>query len=132
MIKSLLKNIAVSCYDEGMDFAPVYLIQRLFYRFVDFFHHWYVDGSRAIGHSFIGTLESADRSLALKITLKYFFRPLYGDYSPVGRVLGIIFRTFRILIGAVVYAVVAALFVAFYVAWLAVPAVIIIYAAKGL
>jgi hypothetical protein len=115
-----------------MDFAPAYLAQRFFYRIVDFFHHWYVDGSRVIGHRFISTLEAADRSLAFKITVRYFFQPLYRDYSVVGRVLGFIFRTGRILIGGVVYLIVAVLFLAFYLAWLAVPATIIFYAARGL
>lgn len=115
-----------------MDFAPIYLVQRFFYRAVDFFHHWYVDGSRAIGHRFIAAMEEADRSLAVKITAQHFFRPLYGDYSPVGRVVGVIFRAGRIVIGLVVYAVIAVLFLLFYLAWLAVPATIIFYAARGL
>ncbi|MGC9968299.1 MAG: hypothetical protein ABSC29_01030 [Minisyncoccia bacterium] len=115
-----------------MDFAPVYLVQRFFYRLVDFFRHWYIDGSRAVGHRFITALEEADRSLAVKITLRYFFRPLYGDYTVVGRILGIVFRTGRILIGAVVYAVIAAFFLLFYLAWLAAPIVIIFYATRGL
>ena len=115
-----------------MDFAPVYLVQRFFYRLADLFHHWYVDGSRAIGHRFIATLEEADRSLAVKITIQYLFRPLYGDYTLVGRILGIIFRTARILIGAAIYAVIALLFLLFYLAWLAAPVVIIFYATRGL
>lgn len=115
-----------------MDFAPVYLVERFFYRLINFFHHWYVDGSRMIGHRFITALEEADRSLALKITIRYFFQPLYRDYSVIGRILGVIFRTGRILIGAAIYAAVAVLFLAFYLAWLAAPAVIIFYAARGL
>ena len=118
-----------------MDFSPVYLIQRFIYRFLDFFHHWYIDGSREIAHRFIATLESADRSLALKITIRYFFQPLYKDFSIIGRILGIIFRSGRILIGVVVYAVVAAAFLLFYLAWIALPAIIIFYtisnAARG-
>jgi len=115
-----------------MDFAPIYLIQRLFYRLIDFFHHWYVDGSRVIAHRFISTLEVADQSFAVKITLRYFFQPLYRDYTIIGRVLGIIFRSGRILIGLAVYLVIAALFLLFYFAWLAVPAVILFYAARNL
>ncbi len=115
-----------------MDFAPAYLVQRFLYRLTDFFHHWYVDGSRRIGHQFIATLEDADRSFAVRVTLRYFFRPLYGDYTIIGRVLGVIFRTGRILIGGVVYAVIALLFLLFYVVWLAIPAVIIFNAARGL
>jgi len=115
-----------------MDFAPAYLIQRFFYRLVDFFHHWYVDGSRVIGHRFVTALEEADRSLAIKITLRYFFQPLYRDYSIIGRILGVIFRTGRILIGLVVYSVIIALFLVLYLAWLLVPPLIVFYATRGL
>jgi hypothetical protein len=115
-----------------MAFAPAYLAERFFYRFVDFFHHWYVDGSRAIGHRFIEALATADRSLAIKVTFRYFFQPLYRDYTVIGRILGVIFRTGRVLIGLVVYALIVVLFLFFYLAWLAVPAVILFYAARGL
>lgn len=115
-----------------MEFAPVYLLQRAWYRFVDFFHHWYVDGSRAIGHRFVTALERADRSLAVRVTFLHFFEPLYKDYTVVGRILGVIFRTFRILIGLAVYAVIVALFLLFYLAWLAVPAVIIFNVIRAL
>jgi hypothetical protein len=115
-----------------MDFAPVYLVARFFYRILDFFHHWYVDGSRVIAHKFISTLEDADRSLALKITLRYFFQPLYKDYTIIGRILGFVFRSIRIVIGAVVYLLVAMLFALFYLAWVAAPITILIYAASAL
>jgi len=115
-----------------MGFAPAYLVQRFFFRLGDFFHHWYVDGSRVIGHRFVTALEAADRSLAIRVTLRYFFMPLYRDYTVIGRILGVIFRTGRILIGLVVYAIIVSLFLLFYLAWLAVPAVIIFYALKGL
>ena len=115
-----------------MDFAPISLIQRFFYRFIDFFHHWYVDGSRVIAHRFISTLEVADQTFAVKITLRYFFQPLYRDYSVIGRVLGVIFRSGRILIGAAVYAAIASLFLIFYLAWLAVPPAVLFYAARNL
>jgi hypothetical protein len=115
-----------------MDFALVYLVQRFFYRFFDFFHHWYVGGSRVFAHAFISTLEAADRTFAVKITLKYFFQPLYKDYTAIGRILGVVFRTGRILIGAVIYLAIALIFVAAYLVWLAIPATIIFYAARNL
>lgn len=114
-----------------MGFAPAYLIGRFFYRFTDFFHHWYVDGSRAIAHRFMSAITVADRSLAIKVTARHFFEPLYGDYSAVGRVLGVIFRTGRILIGLVVYLLVAILFFVFYLAWILLPAAILFYAARS-
>ena len=72
-----------------MDFAPIYLAQRFFYRIGEFFHHWYVDGSRAIGRKFMLALSIADQSFAIKVTLHHFFEPLYKDYSVIGRILGL-------------------------------------------
>jgi hypothetical protein len=115
-----------------MDFAPVYLVARFLYRIKDFFHHWYVDGSRWWGHRFWNILARADRTLAIKITLIHFFEPLYRDYTVIGRVLGIIFRTGRILIGAVVYLVLGMLFLIIYLLWLLLPIVLIVNALRYL
>jgi hypothetical protein len=115
-----------------MDFSVVYLARRFFYHFVDFFHHWYVDGSRAIGRRFMATLTVADQSFAVAITLRHFFEPLYKDYSIIGRMLGIVFRSVRVLIGGVFYLILSLLFAAAYLVWLAIPAVIIFYAVKNI
>ena len=113
-----------------MDFAGIYLIQRFFYRIFDFFHHWYIDGSRAIGRRFMATIAAMDRSIALKVTVRHFFEPLYKDYTIIGRILGVVFRTCRVAIGLVAYLFLALFFTAAYIAWLAVPLLIIYYAAK--
>lgn len=114
-----------------MDFAPIYLIQRFFYRIADFFHHWYVDGSRAIGNQFITTLQATDQTFAIKITLRYFFQPLYKDYSVIGRIMGVVGRTGRIIIGGVVYLLTAITFAVVYVVWLAIPVAILWVAITG-
>jgi hypothetical protein len=108
-----------------MDFAIVYLGRRCIYRFADFFHHWYMDGSRAIGRSFMTTMTAIDQSLAVAITLRHFFEPLYKDYSVIGRILGVVFRTFRVLIGGAFYIVIVLAFALVYLVWLGIPAVII-------
>jgi len=115
-----------------MDFSIVYLAWRLLYRFLDFFHHWYIDGSRAFGRRFMAALTAADRSLAVAITLRHFFEPLYGDYSIVGRILGIVFRSVRVAIGCVCYFFLALAFALVYVIWIAIPAIIIFYVAKNI
>ena len=115
-----------------MDFAPVYLIQRLFYRIFDFFHHWYVDGSRAIGDRFMLTLQSMDETFAVKITLRHFFEPLYKDYSVIGRILGVVFRTGRIILGGIAYLVITIIFAIIYIIWLAIPAAMLWYVATGI
>jgi len=108
-----------------MDFSVVYLVDRFFYRIFDFFHHWYVDGSRFFGRKFIGILTGLDKTFAVRVTLKHFFEPLYKDYTIIGRIMGAIFRTFRVFIGSVVYLVVAIIAIAVYLVWLAIPAVVL-------
>ena len=61
------------------------------------------------------------------MTLRHFFQPLYKDYTFIGRILGIVFRTCRIFIGVVVYAFVLLIFLAAYVVWLAAPIILILY-----
>lgn len=110
-----------------MDFAPVYLLNRALFRTTDFFHHWYVDGSRFIFHFFISLLARLDGFLALGVTARYFFHPLYGDYSVFGRILGVVFRTLRISLAIFVYGVLSVVFVLAYSLWLAAPFAVIFF-----
>ena len=112
-----------------MNFALVYIVNRFFYRVFDFFHHWYFHASRAIAHAFISFLERLDQTFAIKITLRHFFEPLYKDYSVLGRMLGVVFRSGRVLAGGVVYLFFGIIFLVFYMIWLLIPPLIIIYAA---
>lgn len=84
----------------------------------------------AIGRAFMATIASADQSFALRVTIRHFFEPLYKDYTFIGRILGIIFRTFRMCIGLVVYLFLAAIFLLVWVIWLIIPALTLYYAAK--
>ena len=102
-----------------MDFALTYLVERLFYRVFEFLRHWYVSGSRYLIHSFLSFLEGLDRTIALRITLRHFFEPLYKDYTILGHILGIIFRTGRVIIGSVIYVALLALFLIFFLFYLA-------------
>jgi hypothetical protein len=114
-----------------MHFALVYLIHRAIFRVVAFFRHWYIDASRALFHALLSTLEEADQRIALRVTLRHFFEPLYQDYSIVGRILGIIFRLFRVLGGVVFYGGAALLVAAVAVLWYAVPLILLFYALTG-
>ncbi|RJP44930.1 hypothetical protein C4587_01415 [Candidatus Parcubacteria bacterium] len=113
-----------------MNSAIGYLAYRFFYRATDFFHHWYADASKNLFHRLFLFLERLDRTIALGITFKYFFHPLYKDYSAVGRILGIVFRSGRILIGLLVYGIVVGAFLVLYAAWVLIPAVILVYVVK--
>ena len=101
--------------------AVIYLIQRFFYRIWRFLVNWYVGGYFSIGGKFLNILEYLDQTLALRITLRYFFQPLYRDYSFIGYMIGIPVRTVRTLVGLVAYGAVIAVGVAAYCAWAAIP-----------
>jgi len=105
--------------------ALTFLLRRFFFRIADFFHHWYVDGSKSFFHGFLSLLEFLDRTFAVAVTARFFFSPLYGDYTFIGRVLGVIFRTLRILFGSVVYVLAAVGFAFVYLSWLLIPILII-------
>lgn len=114
-----------------MNFAPNYLVYRFFYRIFDFFHHWYVDGSRNFAYWVINFFEQLDQTFALKVTLKYFFQPLYKDYTVIGRILGIIFRSGRILFGLAVYLLFGSLFLILYALWASFPPLLLLYALEN-
>ena len=114
-----------------MDFSLVYLVNRFFYRVFDFFHHWYVDGSRMFGRKFIGVLTDLDKTFALKVTLQHFFEPLYKDYTPIGRIMGIVGRTIRSFAGVVIYIVISLIAGVLYIIWLAIPAIVVYRIIKG-
>lgn len=104
-----------------MDFALPYLVVRFFYRITEFVRHWYVVGTYAYFDFVLGTLRRMDQTLAWRITLTYLFRPLYGDYSFIGRTIGFIFRIFRLIFGGIIYLVAFALAALVYVLWVAFP-----------
>ena len=114
-----------------MDFALIYLLRRAVYRFSDFFHHWYIHGTRNSFHYFISMLEKVDQAVAIKVTIRYFFHPLYKDYTILGRILGVIFRSGRILIGLLVYALLIVVFLLIYLAWILIPPTFLFYSTKG-
>jgi hypothetical protein len=101
-----------------MNFAFGYLIYRFFFNVYNFLRHFYVFGTRYILYSWISTLEKLDRTFAVKINLRHFFAPLYKDYSIIGRILGIIFRTIRIIIGTIIYFFVSILFLGIVLFWI--------------
>jgi hypothetical protein len=108
-----------------MDFSPIYIAHRFAYRVVAFFYHWYVDGSRYFGYKFVSFFRGLDQGFAIKVTLEHFFEPLYKDYSALGRVLGVIFRSGRVLLGSVFYLVFGIVFISAYIVWLLIPLTIL-------
>lgn len=114
-----------------MDFAPAYILKRGLFRIKEFLHHYYIDGTRFLFYKFINFLENMDRSIAFRITLKNYFVPLYRDYTFMGRILGIIFRSIRLLLGGITYLFIGIVFLLLVLFWLLVPIILVALAFGG-
>lgn len=113
-----------------MSFAPVYLVHRFFFRLYDFFHHWYVHGTKFFMRRYLLALNSIELTFAVRLTFRHLADPLFGDYSAAGRIIGPIFRLFRAALGVFLYAIFTIIFALLYLAWVALPLYIIFNAAR--
>lgn len=86
-----------------MDNAFSYIIFKFFFRIREFIRHWYVRSFHVYWGYFFFILSRLDKYFALKINLRLIFKPLFGDYSFMGRILGFIFRTLRIVLALILY-----------------------------
>lgn len=108
-----------------MSLSVVYIAHRFLYRVLDFLRHWYVGSFYFISRQMFNVLEILDRRLAFKVSVRYWLKPLYQDYTPLGYLFGFILRTSRIIAGGAVYLIVIILAVAVYLAWAGIPIYII-------
>ena len=115
-----------------MEFAPVYIVVRFAYRIVDFFHHWYVDGTRVFLRRAMLFLHELNRTFAVFVTFKHFFEPLYKDYSIPGRVWGVVFRTGRVVLGILFTLCFAVLFLAAYLFWILLPPLTVFFSVNNI
>ncbi len=111
-----------------MDFSLVYLTNRFFHRLFEFVSNWYVSGFYRVSRGLTLILRGMDQTLAVRVTLLNLDQPLYGDYTMMGRVLGFMFRIFRLLAGFVLYGIFIVLGLFVYLFWALLPVFILLYA----
>ncbi len=105
--------------------AFIYLGERFLYRIVEFLRHWYVKSGKIYSNFVLNKLSQIDEVLALRITWNHLLEPLYKDYSIVGRILGFVFRTIRLVLASVVYILIFAVSIFGYLLWLLIPPAVV-------
>lgn len=110
-----------------MSFSIAYLLQRFVYQVYRSLHDWYIGSLISIWHATISVFERMDQVLAFAVNVRHLFEPLYQDETILGRILGLIFRFSRALIGAVVYATLFAFALIIYLLWALVPIYIVMW-----
>ncbi|MBI2035233.1 MAG: hypothetical protein HYT12_00945 [Candidatus Liptonbacteria bacterium] len=101
-------------------YAFIYIANSFFYSIFEFFFHWYVNGFWLGSGWLIDLLERLDRFFAFRVTLRHFGEPLFQDRTIVGYILGFIFRSGRLLIGAIAYFFIFILAIMLYLGWAAI------------
>ncbi len=105
--------------------AFIYLGERFLYRIVEFLRHWYVKSGKIYSNFVLNKLTQIDEVLALRITWNHLLEPLFKDYSIIGRVLGFIFRTIRLIVAGIIYIFIFAIAIFAYFLWLLIPPAVV-------
>jgi len=94
-----------------------YLIRSLAHHFVSFFYDWYVRSFYLIFSKAFDSLRFLEKTIALKVTVQFWFQPLYQDYTLLGYLVGFPARTLRIIFGIALYGFVLTAFAFAYLIW---------------
>lgn len=95
-----------------------FIFKKIFQEIIGFFQRWYLEGSEVFWSGVFSLLAVLDREFAVLINLRLITQPLYGDYSPVGRILGPILRLLRVLTGSMVYLLILVSALVLWLIWL--------------
>ena len=105
-----------------MPFAVfTYIFSTILQSIGRFFTHWYTKGSALFWHTVLDFFGELERMVSLRITAFNWYKPLYGDYTQLGMVLGIPIRVARVFLSAILYAFLFSFFVFVYALYLALP-----------
>ncbi len=87
---------------------------------------WYTKGLQKVVGSFVRAIQYRSQSYALRIWIKNFFVPMYGQYDWTGRLISVFMRMV-VLIGRLIALAIEALIYAVGVAaWIVAPALFLI------
>lgn len=95
-----------------------FIFKQFFHEFTCFFRRWYLERLELFWSAVFYFLGSLDKTLAVKINARLWLKPLWNDYSPVGRVIGPILRIARVVFGGSIYALVLFFAGLIWLAWI--------------
>ncbi len=102
------------------------VLSSLWHCVVNFFVRWYGVQSQFFWGKVFEFFASLDQTFGIVVNARLILQPLYGDYSPIGRIIGPVFRLGRIVFGAMTYVVLFGVAAGVWLAWLAVPVLFIL------
>lgn len=101
------------------------ILEELISDIVIFFRNWYFNTSKKFWTGTLNQFYDFEKTLALRINLHYWLVPLYQDYSIVGYLIGVPFRTFRIFLALIFYLIYFSIALIIWLIWVSIPILII-------
>lgn len=92
-----------------------------------FLYWWLFTKPKNIVITMYRMLTILNNQLSLTLNLKLLFVPIYGDYSIVGRLVGIVFRLMSIVSGLLVFTTILAIAIIVPLAWIFIPLIAATY-----
>lgn len=90
-----------------------------------FFVWLFVETPLGLFHAWQSTAANFESEIAVVATLKNITQPLFQDYTREGRIIGILLRFVRVIIGALLQVIILGLFIVLLALWLILPFYII-------
>lgn len=98
---------------------------KFFYKSLyDFLYFWYFKGSLDFWRRELDFIKSTERDMGLVLNLKLITQPIFGDYTYMGRIIGPIFRLFRVLSSVIILLISCLAIIVAYFIWIALPLVV--------
>lgn len=86
-----------------------------------FFVFWFIKGPFWFWQRCLITLENFEGIFAVRLMLKHIAEPIFQDYSRAGRMIGVLIRLLRIVVGIIFYLAIILIFIFLAIIWLILP-----------
>jgi hypothetical protein len=106
-----------------MNFLKALILDDL----IEFLDFWFYHFPKRIIRHFFDRIYVLDNDLKVKANLRNLSKPLYGDYTIIGRILALPYRLIKIFLGFVVYFMLLVFYLLFLLLWLTGPFFILSY-----
>ncbi len=82
---------------------------------------WYTKGFKMATIFVFGKISDAEKALAIRIQLRYLFKPMYADYTKSGRAISVVMRLIVLGFKSVIMAVALVFWLIVLVIWITLP-----------
>ncbi len=108
------------------------LLTREIRSFKGFFIFWYYQGLLWFWRKAIEIISNFEATFAVRLMFKHITEPIFQDYTRAGRLLGILIRLLRIVVGLLFYLAIIIIFSIMAIIWVLLPIFAVWQIFKGL